>query len=327
MVSRRTILKTGCSGTIFLAGCASSSNNPQNSRENGNSSEGIGETSERLRCGNITGTHILTITPQGYTLTADDRQTAESFINDVNGLEADDITGITPAEVTEIESSEGYLIEFNQGNYQESDMESFVNQYDGINSYSVGVSRLSLIKIGRMLYNRLHGTQSVSDFSVFHVVTNDSSADLIAADITAVEDGPFPSSLGNISFHVQVSGKETITVRQSNLSGKFETYESTGPRVVLYLPSDVMDKFQELVNQGAFDGESDSQIRVKFRDETIFEGGITQELQESIKSDSWSGEIAVPFENSDTAKEFAIVLNLDTLGRFATESTIEVCEQ
>ncbi|MFU1783001.1 hypothetical protein ACM16X_16640 [Haloarcula japonica] len=327
MVSRRTILKTGCSGTIFLAGCTSSSNNPQNSTESESSSEGIGETSERLTCGNITGTHILTVTPQGYTLTAANRQTAESFINDVNGLEADDITAINPSEVTEIESSEGYLIEFNQGNYQESDMESFVNQYDGINSYSAGVSRLSLIRTGRILYTRLQGTQSVSDFSVFHVVTNDSSADLIAADITALEDGPFPSSLGNIAFHIQVGSDETITVRQSDLSGKFETYESTGPRVVLSLPRDALDKFQELVNQGAFDEGSDSQIRVKFREETIFEGGINQRLRESIKSDSWDGEIAVPFENSDTAKEFATVLNLDTLGRIATESNIEVCEQ
>ena len=314
MANRRSFLKGSCTGIVLLAGC--SSDLSRSTETSTTPTSEITEVSEVPRCEDIDGTHILTVTPVGASLIAEDEQVAQSALNDTGNSENDDIRVV--------KSSEEYTIEFLDST-GEQDLQYFVDEYNGITDYHYGLSRPTVNEIGTQIQTSLSGMESISGYSVQYVTTEESSPDFIAAAITVTEGEELATPSEDITYYVETdNGKETIAEGQEIQVTQIEEGSNTGLRMTVEFSESVQNRFQELASQGVLTAYSE-QMQVEFRNETLFQGGINRDSLNSMESGSWDGTLIIPVQDSETASEFQSTANLVNVS-VPVETNIEFCE-
>ncbi|MDS0283976.1 twin-arginine translocation signal domain-containing protein [Haloarcula onubensis] len=315
MISRRDFLKGSCAVTVLIAGCQSDSN--RSSETDITPTGEFAEVSEVPQCGDIDGTHVLLATPEGFSVTARTEEAAESFVEEEINPENNNILIV--------EATDRYVIEFRNEVVSE-DLRLLIDQYDNITGYFQGLSRPTLNEVGTQIQSSLAEAETVSEYGIQYVSTEESSPDLIAASITVAEGEDLVTSPSDITYYVETDdGEETVAGGSEIEIIRSEEFENRPDRLTIEFSESAQNRFQELANQGAISAGPPGNLRMELNNETIFEGFVSSELLESMRSGSWEGRLVLPIRDSQTLSQFQSAVGLVNTS-VPVNTDIENCE-
>ncbi|WP_178917808.1 hypothetical protein [Natronomonas gomsonensis] len=320
MATRRQLLTAIAATTPLLAGCSKgpvdgiNDENQRQTPKNEATSDEIETLSEDPECSNPDEQSRLIVTPRGVSVVAETKEAAESFTAELG----------PEMEFEIVETGDEYAVEVRSDAISIEELRSYTDDRSDLGPVRVGLTTPTLRRIAQSVRDSLDQSEDVSAYSVYRIRTGESESDRIVAVINIQgAEGLSPSS--DVTFYAESDGERRTLVDKS----LFQVTEVTedNNRILVHIQltetgrTQYRNRLREVVD---LQGQVGQVLYIDVGGETVWNGGISRQLAEAIRSGEWSGEFSVVFPGRDEASAFTSTVNLIQLS-VPAETRLERC--
>ena len=306
MATRRQLLTAIAATTPLLAGCSEgpvdgiSDENQTPTPKNEPTNDEIETLSENPECSNPNEQSRVVVTPRGVTVVADTKAAAESFTAELG----------PDMEFEIVETGDEYAVEVRSDAISLEDLRSYTDNQSGLGPVRVGLTTPTLRRIAQSVRDSLDQSEDVSAYSVYRIRTGASEHDRIVAVINIRSaEGLSPSS--DVTFYVESDGERRTLVDKSLFQVTEVTEENNRIFVHLQLTETGRTQYRTRLREVVdLQGRVGQVLYIDVGGETVWNGGISRQLANAIRSGEWSGKFSVVFPSQDKASAFTSAVNL-----------------
>lgn len=260
---------------------------------------------------------VLTIRPQGVTVLATNRDSAQSVAASLRERvdAADDVVRIVATE-------ERAAVEVAEGHITPRDARAEFTNRDGVRSVYAGRSLATVQSMAERTRTELSESVEPENLTV---AVEEGPAHVLVVGVSGDAGDSVLGDASSLEFRVATDNDERTLVGAGAIRSAEEQTRNQ-PLVSFTLTESGREQFRRILREdGALEAPRETSIRAYFRGERIFDGSLRSNLAREIQTGEWEGEFALAVADEEQMRDIQAAMTVVSFD-VGTELSYQQCE-